>query len=76
MTLVIHWLGGVRFEYTSDFKKAFDSINRKVMFAVLRHYGIPEAVVNAISLLYKNSKSAVKLDGNLPDPSDVTTGVL
>ena len=39
-----------------DFKKAFYSINRKVRFAVLRHYGIPEAVVNAISVLYKNSK--------------------
>ena len=46
-----------------DFKKAFDSINRKVMFAVLRHYGIPEAVVNAVSVLYKNSKSAVMVDG-------------
>ena len=44
-----------------DFKKAFDSINRKVMFVVLRHYGIPEAVVNAISVLYKNSKSAVMM---------------
>ena len=59
-----------------DFKKAFDSINRKVMFAVLRHYGIPEAVVNAISVLYKNSKSAVMVDGGLSDPFDVTTGVL
>ena len=47
------------------------------MFAVLRHYGIPEAVVNAISVLYKNSKSAVMMvDGNLSDPFDVTTGVL
>ena len=59
-----------------DFKKAFDSINRKVMFAVLRHYGIPEAVVNAISVLYKNSKSALMVDGGLSDPFDVTTGVL
>ena len=59
-----------------DFKKAFDSINRKVMFAVLRHYGIPDAVVNAISVLYKNSKSAVMVDGGLSDPFDVTTGVL
>ena len=46
------------------------------MFAVLRHYGIPEAVVNAISVLYKNSKSAVMVDGGLSDPFDVTTGVL
>ena len=59
-----------------DFKKAFDSINRTVMFAVLRHYGIPEAVVNDISVLYKNSKSAVMVDGGLSDPFDVTTGVL
>ena len=27
-----------------DFKKAFDSINRSVMFAVLRHYGIPQTL--------------------------------
>jgi len=25
-----------------DFKKAFDSIDRKMLFAILRHYGIPE----------------------------------
>ena len=63
----------------ADFKNAFDSINREVMFAVLRHYGIPEAVVNAIGhvrVLYKNSKSAVMVDGNLSDPFDVTAGVL
>ena len=59
-----------------DFKKAFDSINRSVMFAVLRHYGIPEVIVNAIGVLYNNSKSAVMVDGNLSDPFQVTTGVL
>lgn len=59
-----------------DFKKAFDSINRKVMFSVLRHYGIPEAVVNAISVLYNNSRSTVMVDGNISDPFDVSTGVL
>ena len=59
-----------------DFKKAFDSIDRRVMFAVLRHYGIPEAVVNAISTLYNNSKSVVMVDGNISDPFEVSTGVL
>ena len=59
-----------------DFKKAFDSINRSVMFAVLRHYGIPEVIVNAIGVLYNNSRSAVMVDGNLSDPFQVTTGVL
>ena len=37
-----------------DFKKPLFSSTGKVMFAVLRHYGIPEAVVNAISVLHKN----------------------
>ncbi len=34
-----------------DFKKAFDSINRTFMFAVLRFYGIPAKVVDAIASL-------------------------
>ncbi|XP_078617621.1 uncharacterized protein LOC144885572 [Branchiostoma floridae x Branchiostoma japonicum] len=59
-----------------DFKKAFDSIDRKVMLAVLRHYGIPLTIVNAINVLYNNSKSAVMVDGNISDPFQVTTGVL
>ena len=41
-----------------DFKKAF----KKVIFADLRHYGIPVAVVNAISALYINYKSAVLVE--------------
>ena len=59
-----------------DFKKAFDSINRSVMFAVLRHYGIPQTLVNAIQVLYSNSSSAVMVDGDISEPFDVTTGVL
>ena len=34
-----------------DFKKAFDSIDREMMFAILRHYGIPEKIVFAIRSL-------------------------
>ncbi|KAI8480549.1 hypothetical protein Bbelb_417290 [Branchiostoma belcheri] len=46
------------------------------MFAVLRHYGVPVTIVNAISVLYNNSKSAVMVDGNITKPFQVTTGVL
>ena len=59
-----------------DFKKAFDSINRSVMFSVLRHYGIPETLVNAIRVLYTNSSSSVMVDGSISKPFSVTTGVL
>ena len=46
------------------------------MFAVLRHYGIPESLVNAIGALYNNSKSTVMVDGNISDHFKVSTGVL
>ena len=46
------------------------------MFAVLRHYGIPEPLVNAIGVLYNNSESAVMVDGNISEPFEVSTGVL
>ena len=59
-----------------DFKKAFDSINRSVMFSVLLHYGIPETLVNAIQVLYTNSSSSVMVDGSISKPFSVTTGVL
>ena len=59
-----------------DFRKAFDSINRAVMFSILRHYGIPEAVVDAIQVMYVNSQSAVMVDGNISEPFAVSTGVL
>jgi hypothetical protein len=59
-----------------DFKKAFDSINRKTMFNILRHYGVPVKIVNAIGAIYHNSRSVVLVDGNVSEEFDVTTGVL
>ncbi len=59
-----------------DVKKALDSINRSVMFSVLRHYGIPKAVVDAIQVLYKDSNSAVMVDGSISASFQVTTVVL
>ena len=60
----------------TDFKKAFDSISRNAMFKVLRHYGILETLVEAIKIIYINSKSAVYADGYLSEEFKVTTGVL
>ena len=59
-----------------DFRKAFDSIDRRMMFAILRHYGIPEKIVRAIRVLYDNSRSSVFVDGLLTEEFEVTTGVL
>ena len=59
-----------------DFKKAFDSIDRDMMFAILRHYGIPEKIVEAIRILNKNSTSRVYVNGLESDSFNITTGVL
>ena len=46
------------------------------MFKILRSYGIPKAIVDAIRVLYDDSKSAVLIDGQISEQFDVTTGVL
>ena len=60
----------------TDFKKAFDSINRDTMWKILRCYGIPEKIVNIIKCLYEGSTSAVRVDGSLSKEFLITTGVL
>ena len=59
-----------------DFKKAFDSISRDVMFAILRNYGVPYKIVQAIKVLYDDSTSQVYVNGKLSKEFKVTTGVL
>ena len=39
-----------------NFKKAFDAIDRDMMFALLQHYGIPDEIVAAIRVLYDQSQ--------------------
>ena len=38
-----------------DFTKAFDSIDRGTMSKILRSYGIPIEIINAIMILYNNT---------------------
>lgn len=59
-----------------DFWKAFDSINRESMFAILCHYGIPTKIMSTIRVLYDNSKSPVLIDGHMSKGFEVNTGVL
>ena len=46
------------------------------MFAILRHYGIPDKIVSSIKVLYESSTSRVLLDGKLTEEFKVSTGVL
>ena len=61
---------------SSILKKAFDSIDRDMMFAMIEHYGIPNKIVSAIRVLYDQSTSQVYIQGQLSEAFDFTTGVL
>ena len=59
-----------------DLKKAFDSINREVMFKILSLYGIPEPIVEAIRTLYTNTKATVISPDGETEFFDILIGVL
>ena len=59
-----------------DLKKAFESIDRDVIFAILQHYGISDKIVSAIRVLYDQSISQVYIQGQLSKTLTITTGML
>ena len=58
-----------------DFTKAFDSLDRDVLWKLMRHYGIPEKIITIISNTYKGMQCRVMHEGQLTDKFEVTTGV-
>jgi hypothetical protein len=59
-----------------DFSKAFDSIHREKMKEILIAYGIPGETVNAIMILYSNTRSMVRSPDGDTDFFNITAGVL
>ena len=45
-----------------DFEKAFDSVHRDTLWKIMRHYGIPEKIIDLVKCMYSNSECAV-VDG-------------
>ena len=58
-----------------DFEKAFDSLDREVMWKLMEHYGIPPKFVSLIKQLYENSTCRVIHNGKLTNSFQVRTGV-
>ena len=50
-----------------DFKRALGSIDREMMWKILRNYGIPKKIVIAIAVFYSSSKSKVRLGEKLSE---------
>ena len=47
-----------------DFKKAFDSINHKLLWSCLRHIGIRQRMLAVLQSMYSSASSCVKISGN------------
>ena len=58
-----------------DYKKAFDSLDRTSLWKILRHYGIPQKIVNIIKSMYEGGGGKVMFKGKLSDLFEIKTGV-
>ena len=58
-----------------DFQKAFDSVDRDVIWRLMHHYGLPPKFVTIIQQMYENATCQVIHDGKLTEPFSVLTGV-
>ncbi|VDP19520.1 unnamed protein product [Schistosoma margrebowiei] len=58
-----------------DYEKAFDSVDRRTLWKLLRHYGVPEKIVNIIRNSYDGLQCKVVHGGQLTDAFEVRTGV-
>ena len=59
-----------------DFTKAFDSIHRRKMERIPLAYGVPKETVEAITILYRNTKMKVRSPDGDREYFDIVAGVL
>jgi len=50
-----------------DFKKAYDSVRREVLYSILIEYGIPPKLVRLIKICLTESYSRIRVGKNLSD---------
>ena len=58
-----------------DFEKPFDSLHRESLWRILRHYGIPQKMVNVIKILYIDIQCQVACTSRMTDIFRVKFGV-
>lgn len=58
-----------------DISKAFDSVNRDILFNVLEKMSCPEVILSLLRSLHESTNARVRVDGDFSEPFQVTTGV-
>ena len=57
-----------------DFRAAFDSVDREMMYKIMKHYGLPQKIVNVIRNSYEGFNCCVKAEGEKCQMFDEKTG--
>ena len=70
----IEWQSSLYINFV-DFKKAFDSIDRTVLWKLLRHYGLPTKFVTLIKNMYEGFTGHVIFNGQVSEGFQIGTGV-
>jgi hypothetical protein len=58
-----------------DYEKAFDSLDRQILWKLLRHYGVPGKITNIIRAPYEGTICRVIHNGQTTDSFKFQTGV-
>lgn len=58
-----------------DFEKAFDSINRERLWAVMKARGVPEKIIRLVQETYRDFRCHVDHMGRTSDPFEINSGV-
>jgi len=58
-----------------DFKKAFDSVRREVLYKILNEFGIPKKLVRLIKMSMTETYSRVRVGKNVSDRFPVRNGL-
>ena len=59
-----------------DIQKAYDSVNRKLLWKICRHYELAEKILKLLQLIHKNTRAKMRINGELSDSFDTENGVL
>jgi len=58
-----------------DFKKAYDSVRREVLYNILIEFGIPKKLVRLIKMRLAETYSRVRVGKNLSDVFPIRNGL-